>query len=89
MPVIPDFHFNLILILVPTTRNPGLSLIPMGRKYKTFLGVPGSLFLHGWQWFFCSWAVPGGLGDIIVGIVLIAYDFECAKELSASLFFGV
>ena len=34
----------------------------MGKKeYKTFLGVPGSFFLHGWQWFFCSWAVPGGL----------------------------
>ena len=33
----------------------------MGKDYKTFLGVPGSFFLHGWQWFFCSWAVPGGL----------------------------
>ena len=33
----------------------------MGNDYKTFLGVPGSFFLHGWQWFFCSWAVPGGL----------------------------
>ena len=33
----------------------------MGKEYKTFLRVPGSFFLHGWQWFFCSWAVPGGL----------------------------
>ena len=33
----------------------------MGNDYKTFLGVPGSFFLHGWQCFFCSWAVPGGL----------------------------
>ena len=33
----------------------------MGKEYKPFLGVPGSFFLHGWQWFFCSWAVPGGL----------------------------
>ena len=33
----------------------------MGNDYKTFLGVPGSFFLHGWQWFFCSWAVPSGL----------------------------
>ena len=50
-----------ILILVPTTRNPGTSLFTMGKEYKMFLGVPGSFFLHGWQWFFCSWAVPGGL----------------------------
>ena len=33
----------------------------MGNDYKTFLGVPGSFFLHGWQCLFCSWAVPGGL----------------------------
>ena len=33
----------------------------MGKDYKTFLDVPGSFFLHGWQWCFCSWAVPGGL----------------------------
>ena len=33
----------------------------MGNDYKTFLGVPGSFFFHGWQCFFCSWAVPGGL----------------------------
>ena len=26
----------------------------MGNDYKTFLGVPGSFFLHGWQWFFCG-----------------------------------
>ena len=60
MPAFLGFCFNWILILVPTTRNPGTSLIPMGNDYKTFLGVPGS-FLHGWQCLFCSWAVPGGL----------------------------
>ena len=61
VPAFLGFCFNWILILVPTTRNPGTSLIPMGNDYKTFLGVPGSFFLHGWQCFFCSWAVPGGL----------------------------
>ena len=61
MPAFLGFCFNWILILVPTTRNPGTSLIPMGNDYKTFLGVPGSFFLHGWQCLFCSWAVPGGL----------------------------
>ena len=61
MPAFLGFCFNWILILVPTTRNPGTSLIPMRNDYKTFLGVPGSFFLHGWQCFFCSWAVPGGL----------------------------
>ena len=56
------FWFNdQILILVPTTRNLGTSLFTMGKEYKTFLDVPGSFFLHGWQWFFFSWAVPGGL----------------------------
>ena len=59
------FRFNLILILSPTTRNPGPSLIPMGREYKTCLGVPG------WQWFFCSWAVPGGLGGMKVGMSMV------------------
>ena len=69
VPAVLGFRFNLILlILAPTTRNPGPSLIPMGREYKTFLGVPGSFFLHGWQWFFCSWAVPGGLGGMKVGM---------------------
>ena len=33
----------------------------MGNDYKTFLGIPGSFFLHAWQCFFCSWAVPGRL----------------------------
>ena len=43
----------------------------MGGEYKTFLGVPCSFFLHGWQWFFCSWAVPGGLGGMKVGMSMV------------------
>ena len=71
-PAVLSFWFILILlILVPTTRNPGPSLIPMGGEYKTFLGVPCSFFLHGWQWFFCSWAVPGGLGGMKVGMSMV------------------
>ena len=71
MPAFLGFCFNWILILVPTTRNPGTSLIPMGSDYKTFLGVPGSFFLHGWQCFFCSWAVPGGLWGMKVGMSMM------------------
>ena len=35
------------------------------------LGVPGSFFLHGWQWFFCFWAVLGWLGDMKMGMSMV------------------
>ena len=71
MSAVLGFYFNLIWILVPTIRNPGPSLIPMGRKYKMFLGVPGSFFLYGWQWCFYSWAVPGGFGGMKMSISMV------------------